>query len=338
MKWWPSPCRYGDMIRVQIGSIWHYGIYVSDDEVIQFGAPPRGSLPPYEQIEVCATDIDVFSGGSSVEVAQYTLGEKLTRRSRKQIVQAARQRLGEKGYDILRNNCEHFATQCVFGRPSSSQTDALPLVKREWTAVWVAKLAGGPEPSVIFPPLRKQQIDETSDPLLKRQRIFDWQVLSDMIGRLSGKRMQDLSFSKTPGGKWECDGLYFSLSHSEDWIAAAVSDQPVGVDIEVLSSKTDEKLKAALSRFLTDDELKAHPPTSMTDRFAMWTRKESLFKQSGFCAFDPLSIPLADPSIKTCISKDNWCLSVSAKSRQDICPYLWDGEKTHALEVVNWRP
>ena len=32
--------KRGDMVRIQIGSLYHYGVFVSEDEVIQFGYPP----------------------------------------------------------------------------------------------------------------------------------------------------------------------------------------------------------------------------------------------------------------------------------------------------------
>ena len=40
MRWEPAVCRAGDMVRIRLGSIYHYGILVSEDEVIAFGLPP----------------------------------------------------------------------------------------------------------------------------------------------------------------------------------------------------------------------------------------------------------------------------------------------------------
>ena len=34
MNWWQSECKRGDMIRVSFGNFYHYGIFVSDDEII----------------------------------------------------------------------------------------------------------------------------------------------------------------------------------------------------------------------------------------------------------------------------------------------------------------
>ena len=124
MRWWPTACRPGDMIRVRIGSLWHYGVYVSDAEVIQFGPPPRGKPVPADEIRVCTTSVDAFAGDDIIEVAQLSPWEKLRRVPPKETVRLARSRVGEGGYHVLDNNCEHFATSCVLGRARSAQSEA----------------------------------------------------------------------------------------------------------------------------------------------------------------------------------------------------------------------
>ncbi len=117
------------MVRVRIGSIWHYGVYVSDDEVIQFGRPPRGGFEKPEDILVVATTMDEFSGGSIVETLEMNRLERLRRIPPKKTVAAARARLGTGGYDILHNNCEHFAYECVLGAKHSEQEEE---ARRHW--------------------------------------------------------------------------------------------------------------------------------------------------------------------------------------------------------------
>ena len=124
MKFWPEACKRGDMVRVRIGSIWHYGVYVSDDEVVQFGPPPRDGVRRPETIVVCSTTMDEFSGGSIVERAKLTLSERLRRIPPEKTCAAAKSRMGEGGYDLLHNNCEHFAFECVFGVKRSLQEEA----------------------------------------------------------------------------------------------------------------------------------------------------------------------------------------------------------------------
>ena len=80
MKWVYRECQYGDVIRVKLGSVYHYGIFASEDEVIAFGLPPTAeNLKNQQDIKVLATDIDVFSCGNMIETAQLTLKEKRKR-------------------------------------------------------------------------------------------------------------------------------------------------------------------------------------------------------------------------------------------------------------------
>ena len=131
MKFRPADCKRGDMIRVRVGSIWHYGVYVSEDEVIQFGAPPReGAARSGAAIAVCTTSIDEFSGGSIVQRAQLTLLERMRRIPPDKTVALARSRIGECGYDLLHNNCEHFAHECVFGVKRSEQEEE---ARKRWS-------------------------------------------------------------------------------------------------------------------------------------------------------------------------------------------------------------
>ena len=106
--------KYGDVIRTKVRFYHHYGIYVSDDRVIQFGMPDNTGTPN-EEIRVIATDVYTFLNGGMLEVGEPEREERKTMRSAKQVVALAESRLGETGYDILHNNCEHFVNECVFG-------------------------------------------------------------------------------------------------------------------------------------------------------------------------------------------------------------------------------
>lgn len=112
------------MIRVRVGSMYHYGIYLSDDEVIQFGLPPiDGAVRNSEDVKVLVTDVDVFHCGNFLETAELGFFEKRKARKAEEIAAYARSRIGSGGYDILKNNCEHFAYECVFGKGRSIQSE-----------------------------------------------------------------------------------------------------------------------------------------------------------------------------------------------------------------------
>lgn len=113
------PPKFGDMVRTKVSFYYHYGIFVSESEVIQFGLP-NDPMRAAQQIRVLCTDVTAFLQGGDLEVMVPNRAARKTMRTPEQIVAVARQRIGEGGYDILHNNCEHFANDCVFGQPHSA--------------------------------------------------------------------------------------------------------------------------------------------------------------------------------------------------------------------------
>ena len=117
MQWAEKTPALGDIVRTKVRFYHHYGIYVSDERVIQCGMPDNTGTPN-EQICVLATDVRTFLNGGSLEVAVPDREERKTMRTAKESVALAESRLGQTGYDILHNNCEHFVNDCVFGAPT----------------------------------------------------------------------------------------------------------------------------------------------------------------------------------------------------------------------------
>jgi hypothetical protein len=117
----PTP---GAPVRVKVSFYYHYGIFVSEDSVIQFGLPD-GPSRPAEEIRVLSTDVYTFLQGGDLEVGFPDRGERKKLRSADQVVAAAQSRIGQGGYDLLHNNCEHFMYECLFGEPDSPTLSSL---------------------------------------------------------------------------------------------------------------------------------------------------------------------------------------------------------------------
>lgn len=211
MKWTAKQPAAGDMIRVRLGNIYHYGVYASRGEVIQFGLAPcaRPHLKDSE-IEVCASDLDTFLCGGQVEVAEPEQGKDSVR-SPEQAVSYARQSLGRRGYHLLKNNCEHFAYECVTGKPYCSQTAdvralfrSLPIVD-----VYVAAVSS----------------DTALTPCSQALTVY-------ALERTFGLRAEQMDFVQTAPNAWTCEKCSFSIAHCSDVMAVAVSRASVSVHIE----------------------------------------------------------------------------------------------------------
>ena len=121
-KWEMKEPYFGAHIRVQVQGIYHHGIYIGNDEVIQFGLP-IDMLRPKEEVKVLKSSVEEFLQGGFLEVRIFDRKERKIKNDDQKIVEIAISKLGEDGYDIVHNNCEHFANFCVFNKKESQQVD-----------------------------------------------------------------------------------------------------------------------------------------------------------------------------------------------------------------------
>ena len=292
MKWQPGEPNPGDMVRVRIGSIFHYGVYAGDDRIIAFGLPP---VPDYadapDRFLVVETDMDVFCTGRIPEIAILDRAERRKRIPPDRTVRLAKERLGTDGYHLIRNNCEHFAYECVFGERKSLQEEA---VFRMWNArpVLNVYLAEADRFSLDFPvpPEREREIFACSDPLTRQARIANWAILRRAARHCFSLDADMLRFVRRKNGGWACDRFPFSFSHADGLCCVAVSNAPVGVDLETIEGfshrSAAEKLDKLRAKCFSAAELSAYPETA-EGFLTCWTRKEAIFKASNKRAFSP---------------------------------------------------
>lgn len=113
----------GAHIRVKIKNYYHHGIYIGNDEVVQFGHPFNVNEDP-KNVLVIRSPIEDFAGPANfIEVYQYSKKELKLKNKDEDIIKIALSHLGEGGYNILENNCEHFANRCVFNKAKSEQVE-----------------------------------------------------------------------------------------------------------------------------------------------------------------------------------------------------------------------
>lgn len=121
--WETKEPKYGDQIRVNRGFYSHHGIYASKKSVIHFAPPGKTDTLDPSAARIIETSLDEFLKGGILEVRSYTEEELQSKRQPKEIVECALSHLGEGGYDIISNNCEHFSNLCAFGSKKSNQVE-----------------------------------------------------------------------------------------------------------------------------------------------------------------------------------------------------------------------
>lgn len=96
-----------------------------------------------------------------------------------------------------------------------------------------------------------------------------------------------IAFAAGPAGKPRLDrepaSVHFSLSYRSGFVAIALGDAPLGVDVERVEDGID--MAGIAQRFFAPDEQAHLAATSPAARrrafFALWTRKEALVKAAG---------------------------------------------------------
>lgn len=156
------------------------------------------------------------------------------------------------------------------------------------TAVYVAPIPDQALITEVYPPQRNAEIAVAKNARVRTERFCAWKLLEFAVKDAFGKDLADLSPRKDQFGKWTCDGLFFSISHTAGAVAAAVSSAEIGVDIENIAAVrkrcTEERILHMYNK------IGAEPPPEGDAHMLFldaWTRREAAYKKSGKGAFSP---------------------------------------------------
>lgn len=101
-----SQFQAGDVVRVGrtrgLIPYSHYGIYRGDGTVIHY----HGTDPETAVVKI--SSVDEFEGDAGKVGLVRRAGSRAS-----EVLAAAESRLGERAYDLFKNNCQHFALSCA---------------------------------------------------------------------------------------------------------------------------------------------------------------------------------------------------------------------------------
>ena len=128
----PEVLAAADHLEVprQHGLFNHHGIDLGDGTVAHY----------LEGREILRSPLEEFCQGQPLRVINYVEASPQGVTLRR-----AMGRLGEQNYNLLFNNCEHFATWCKTGRHRSGQIDSALERARHWSGLMPAALMRGLE-------------------------------------------------------------------------------------------------------------------------------------------------------------------------------------------------
>lgn len=109
--------------------------------------------------------------------------------------------------------------------------------------------------------------------LRRQESVSAWKLLYD-TAVANGLECGAVVFGENGKPAFLDNRLYFSLAHSNGVCAAAISDIPVGVDIELYRDHISPHL---MGKFLTESEKASFDG----DYIRLWCRKEALVKMTG---------------------------------------------------------
>lgn len=121
--WVKKKPEKGAHIRVNRGLYYHHGIYIGNGQVIHFTGRDEDSVLDWSKPEVIETDLNYFLKDGVLEVKEYNEEELKDLYPADHIIAYAKACLGDKGYNLVFNNCEHFANTCTLGRFRSKQVE-----------------------------------------------------------------------------------------------------------------------------------------------------------------------------------------------------------------------
>ena len=124
------------------------------------------------------------------------------------------------------------------------------------------------------------------------QHRFALQVLHRAYLEVVDWNLDELHLHRLPNGKYVCDKGHFSISHSGNYVAVAVSNAPIGVDIQKYNG---EKVLDVAKKFFTEAEKRqlAKSDNKVDCFYLTWCKKEALWKS---LATQPLTIA----TVETC--------------------------------------
>ena len=161
------------------------------------------------------------------------------------------------------------------------------------TCVVIREFPFDVENNEILPELRLKEIDECLSAKTKESKFYAWKLLEKLLPRVADCSIADTYFDEDIC-KWKISNFCFSISHSNNIVAIAVSRLPIGVDIELI----DESRFATLRREKILSKGESVDTITPRQLGVIWSQKEAVFKSLDQKYFLPNKV-VVDGNVKS---------------------------------------
>ncbi|MCL2874342.1 MAG: 4'-phosphopantetheinyl transferase superfamily protein [Defluviitaleaceae bacterium] len=147
---------------------------------------------------------------------------------------------------------------------------------------------------------------DTRQEAKKNQSKYCKQIVSEIACEKLGLKPDEIVFLADENGKpylKNAPEFHFNISHTNSAVAAAISNKPIGVDIELIKPENSRLMNVAKKMFLPDEfeYITAQDDGANKRFFEIWTRKEAYAKYIGTgifakdSEFTPMSFNVLNP-------------------------------------------
>ena len=154
-----------------------------------------------------------------------------------------------------------------------------------------------------LPEWRRRDALSYLQPIDRLQSAIAYELVAGLLGRFFGIQPEDLGIEYDSNGKPSVSGrpdIYISLAHCRVGVMAAVSECPIGCDIEEIRRPFGEYGTEVMEYYYSTGEraLIASAADPETEFTRIWTVKESLYKLDNTLDIEHLDTTMFGPNIK----------------------------------------
>ena len=173
---------------------------------------------------------------------------------------------------------------------------------------------------------RQEKVKRYKNELQKKCTLAGEWLVRESMAEITGKKPDYFVILADERGKLFCNNepqIHFNISHSENLVAVAVCNSPVGIDIETIRKVslklakrvcTPKELEYVFDKIPDEEDYLSENPTYIKRFLEIWTIKEAYFKCIGTGITDFQSVDaLCNDFEKTKIENDNYIMHIVTK-------------------------